>query len=108
MSKKAVKSKIGPSKVTTFISYLLHISIQLQSFLVQNEKILCLFHFFIIIGGERKLSVRETIPVVDISKWIQENTRKEDYVIFKLDVEGAEFDVIKKMLKDGTFEWVDK
>ncbi|XP_071947605.1 uncharacterized protein [Antedon mediterranea] len=59
-------------------------------------------------GGRRKLSHRKQIPVVDVSKWIQENTRKEDYVIFKLDVEGAEFRILEKMLKDGTFAWIDK
>ena len=74
----------------------------------KNEETLFVCSIFSSSGGARKLSVRETIPIVDISKWIQENTRKEDYVIFKLDVEGAEFDVVKKMLKDGTFEWVDK
>ncbi|XP_071948671.1 uncharacterized protein [Antedon mediterranea] len=59
-------------------------------------------------GGRRKLSHRKQIPVVDVSKWIQENTRKEDFVIFKLDVEGAEFGILEKMLKDGTFAWIDK
>ncbi|XP_033100207.1 uncharacterized protein LOC117103711 [Anneissia japonica] len=59
-------------------------------------------------GGRRKLAVRKTIPVVDLSRWIKENTRKEDYVIFKLDVEGAEYRILKKMLEDGTFAWIDK
>ncbi|XP_071947611.1 uncharacterized protein [Antedon mediterranea] len=59
-------------------------------------------------GGPRHLSYRKQIPVVDLSKWIQENTRKEDYVILKLDVEGAEFLILEKMLNDGTFAWIDK
>ena len=61
-----------------------------------------------ILGGTRKLAVRPTIPTVDLSRWIRENTDKEDYVIFKLDVEGAEYDILKKMLEEGTFEWIDK
>ncbi|KAI8496930.1 hypothetical protein Bbelb_255850 [Branchiostoma belcheri] len=60
------------------------------------------------LGGRRKLSLRPTVPTVDLSRWIQENTAVEDYVIFKLDVEGAEYDILKKMLADGTFKWVDK
>ncbi|XP_072042664.1 uncharacterized protein [Amphiura filiformis] len=59
-------------------------------------------------GGKRKLAVRPTIPTIDLSRWIRENTKKEDYVILKLDVEGAEFDILKKMLEEGTFDWVDK
>ncbi|KAI8502608.1 hypothetical protein Bbelb_193100 [Branchiostoma belcheri] len=56
-------------------------------------------------GGRRKLSLRPTVPTVDLSRWIQENTAVEDYVIFKLDVEGAEYDILKKMLADGTFKY---
>ncbi|XP_070538219.1 uncharacterized protein [Ptychodera flava] len=48
------------------------------------------------------------IPSVDLSQWVQQNTKKEDYVIFKLDVEGAEWEILEKMLKDGTFAWIDK
>ncbi|XP_078589447.1 uncharacterized protein LOC144869802 [Branchiostoma floridae x Branchiostoma japonicum] len=59
-------------------------------------------------GGTRKLAHHRTVPTVDLSRWIQENTEVEDYVIFKLDVEGAEYDILKKMLEDGTFKWVDK
>ena len=59
-------------------------------------------------GGARLLNVRPTIPVVDLSSWIQTYTSKDDYVILKLDVEGAEYDILKKMLVDGTFEWIDK
>ena len=62
----------------------------------------------IVSGGKRLLNVRPTIPVVDLSSWIQTHTSKDDYVIFKLDVEGAEYDILKKMLADGTFDWIDK
>ncbi|XP_066283493.1 uncharacterized protein [Branchiostoma lanceolatum] len=59
-------------------------------------------------GGQRLFSYRHTVRTIDLSKWIRENTNQEDYVIFKLDVEGAEFGILKKMLADGTFKWVDK
>ncbi|XP_070536389.1 uncharacterized protein [Ptychodera flava] len=59
-------------------------------------------------GGNRKLSRRVKVPLVDLSQWIQLNTRKEDYVILKLDVEGAEYGILRKMLDDNTFEWIDK
>ncbi|XP_070549565.1 uncharacterized protein [Ptychodera flava] len=59
-------------------------------------------------GGVRKLSRHDVIPTVDLSQWIQRNVNKEDYVIFKLDVEGAEYGILRKMLQDGTFAWIDK
>ncbi|XP_070549594.1 uncharacterized protein [Ptychodera flava] len=59
-------------------------------------------------GGSRKLSKHDVIPTIDLSQWIQQNINKEDYVIFKLDVEGAEYGILRKMLKDGTMAWIDK
>ncbi|KAI8517704.1 hypothetical protein Bbelb_037210 [Branchiostoma belcheri] len=56
----------------------------------------------------RRFGVKNVIPMVDLSKWIQENTALEDYVIFKLDVEGAEYEILEKMIKEGTFKWIDK
>ena len=48
------------------------------------------------------------MPTIDLSDWIKKHTTKDDYVIFKLDVEGAEFGILDKMLKDKTFAWIDK
>ncbi|XP_038078578.1 uncharacterized protein LOC119745942 [Patiria miniata] len=59
-------------------------------------------------GGFRKLSYRKTIPVVDLSKWIIDNFSVDDYVILKLDVEGAEFDILRKMIDDKAFAYIDK
>ncbi|XP_035696579.1 uncharacterized protein LOC118430004 isoform X2 [Branchiostoma floridae] len=61
-----------------------------------------------ITGGSRRLTYRRTVPTVDLSRWIKENTNVDDYVIFKLDVEGAEYDILTKMLKEDTFRWIDK
>ncbi|XP_077862326.1 uncharacterized protein LOC100373196 [Saccoglossus kowalevskii] len=58
--------------------------------------------------GSRKLSRQITAPIIDLSKWIQTNTKKEDYVILKLDVQGSEYGIADKMLADNTFEWIDK
>ncbi|XP_066287473.1 uncharacterized protein [Branchiostoma lanceolatum] len=59
-------------------------------------------------GGPQRMTRRHTVDTVDLSLWIQENTRLEDYVVLKMDIEGGEFDVLKKMLEDGTFKWIDK
>lgn len=44
------------------------------------------------------------VDTVDLSKWLADNTRPSDYVILKLDVEGAEYDILEKMLRDGTLD----
>ncbi|XP_035682684.1 uncharacterized protein LOC118420087 [Branchiostoma floridae] len=59
-------------------------------------------------GGRRKLSHRKTVPTVDLSQWIQQNFATNDHIILKLDVEGAEYTILKKMLQDNTFRWIDK
>ena len=47
------------------------------------------------------------VPCIDFSQFIQNNFSKEDRIIIKMDIEGSEFDTLDKMLKDGTFDWVD-
>ncbi|XP_038047892.1 uncharacterized protein LOC119721988 [Patiria miniata] len=59
-------------------------------------------------GGKRKLSTRRVIPTIDLAQWIKENFSVEDYVILKLDVEGAEFNILQRMLQTGAFKYIDK
>src|SRR5688500_7589880 len=49
------------------------------------------------------------VPVesFDFSKWVGQEFSLEDYVILSLDVEGAEFPVLTKMLQDGTLNRLD-
>jgi FkbM family methyltransferase len=49
-----------------------------------------------------------TVPSIDFSQWVQKTVKPEDYVILSLDIEGAEYDVMDKMLKDGTFKYIDR
>ena len=48
------------------------------------------------------------VDCVDLSKWITENFDKDDYIILKMDVEGAEYKVLEKMIDEGTINYVDK
>lgn len=53
----------------------------------------------------------ETIQVtcIDINKFINGlNIQKDDYVIMKLDVEGAEYDIIPYMIQNKTFEFINE
>lgn len=49
------------------------------------------------------------IPCFDLSSWIKETFEKEeDYLILKLDIEGAEYEVLNKMIEDGTIDMIDE
>ncbi|KAI8482920.1 hypothetical protein Bbelb_393380 [Branchiostoma belcheri] len=61
-----------------------------------------------ITGGARNLARHIRVKTIDFSRWIREHINEEDYVIFKLDVEGAEYDILQQMVDDGTFKLIDK
>tara|TARA_B100000287_G_C20309695_1_gene653329 strand:+ start:71 stop:655 length:585 start_codon:yes stop_codon:yes gene_type:complete len=48
------------------------------------------------------------VDCIDFSKFIIDNFNKDDYIIVKFDIEGAEYKVIEKMLEDKTFEYVNE
>jgi FkbM family methyltransferase len=50
---------------------------------------------------------QEEITCFDFSSFIQENFTKEDNIIIKMDIEGSEYDVLEKMVADGTMEYVN-
>jgi FkbM family methyltransferase len=52
--------------------------------------------------------VTQKVPSIDLSTWLKENVTKKDYVILKLDIEGAEYEVLNKMIKDGTIDLVNE
>jgi len=48
------------------------------------------------------------IPCFDLSYWIKNTFTKDDYLILKLDIEGAEYEVLNKMIEDGTIFMVNE
>jgi len=48
-----------------------------------------------------------TVDCISLSEWITANFKKEDYIILKLDIEGAEYEVIKDLEKNKTFKYID-
>ena len=48
-----------------------------------------------------------TVDSVDFSKWLIDNFSKDDYIIMKMDIEGAEYQVLPKMIEDGSIDYVD-
>jgi FkbM family methyltransferase len=53
-------------------------------------------------GGLGTLDTANPVKVrtTDLSSWLRENTSAFDYIILKLDVEGAEYDILEKMIRD--------
>ncbi len=48
------------------------------------------------------------VKTVDFGKWIVDNFKKTDLVIVKMDIEGAEFKVLRQMISDGSIQYVNK
>jgi len=59
--------------------------------------------------GDVAACVQDVIEVecVDISRLINEYD-KDDFIIVKMDVEGAEFELVRKLLKDNTIEKINE
>ena len=70
----------------------------------------------LVIDGRTDVSTFIQIPCFDLSTWLRETFTTDDYIILKLDIEGAEYEVLNKMIKDGTIymvkelwgEWHDR
>lgn len=48
------------------------------------------------------------VEAIDFSSWLEINFSKNDYIVLKIDIEGAEYEVLNKMINDGTIDWVDE
>lgn len=49
-----------------------------------------------------------TVDCIDLSQWIRKRFKKEDYIILKLDIEGAEYPILEHMLRNGTYEYINE
>ena len=48
------------------------------------------------------------VNCIDLSKWIKGNFREDDHIILKMDVEGAEYKIVEKMVKDESISMINK
>jgi len=46
------------------------------------------------------------VECIDFSSWILKTFTKNDYIILKMDIEGAETEVLNKMLHDGSIDYI--
>jgi len=58
--------------------------------------------------GELKEDLYIEVPCFDFSEWIGKTFSQNDYLIVKLDIEGAEYEVLHKMGIDGTLNLVNE
>mmetsp|Transcript_5063 Transcript_5063/g.16475 ORF Transcript_5063/g.16475 Transcript_5063/m.16475 type:complete len:239 (-) Transcript_5063:3200-3916(-) len=58
----------------------------------------------------QKNSSRNPVQVsaLDFSGWMKESFQERDYILLKMDIEGAEYKVLTKMIKDNTLCLIDK
>lgn len=52
--------------------------------------------------------VKVSAECIDFSSWLKDNIREDDYVICKIDIEGAEYEVLKKCIRDNTLKLIDR
>jgi FkbM family methyltransferase len=48
------------------------------------------------------------VQALDLSDWIANHCKDCDFVAIKLDIEGAEYAVLEKMIREGTIDLVDQ
>lgn len=48
------------------------------------------------------------VEALDFSRWLKDNLSKDDHIILKMDIEGAEYKVLNKMIGDNTFSYIDE
>lgn len=57
-------------------------------------------------GGEFVEEVE--VPRIDLSEWIIKNLNQDDFVILKMDIEGAEYDVLEKIVSTDAIKYIDR
>lgn len=53
-------------------------------------------------------AVIKELPCIDLARFIKENFTPEDYLILKLDIEGAEYDVLERLLFCNVLGWLNE
>lgn len=58
--------------------------------------------------GQLDIDHPQQVECIDFSQWILNNFSPEDYVIVKMNIEGAEYNVLDKMIRDDSIKCVSK
>lgn len=61
-----------------------------------------------LIGGVTSVNIGKwqayTVPVVDIVTWMRKYFSKDDFIVLKMDIEGAEFPILNEMLDNNDIQ----
>ena len=57
--------------------------------------------------SDKHFHLQREVPCFDFSRFVSENFSKDDNIIVKMDIEGSEYDVLEKMVVDGTIEYIN-
>ena len=50
---------------------------------------------------------KHTVKCISLSKWVLDNFTKKDHIVLKLDVEGAEYEIIKDLYNNECLQFID-
>jgi len=48
------------------------------------------------------------VPCIDLSTWIMDNFEPDDYIVLKMNIEGAEYPVLEKMITDKSLRYINE
>jgi FkbM family methyltransferase len=58
-------------------------------------------------GGTRCFYMKHcTVPCFDFSEFLIQNFTKDDHIVIKMDIEGAEYDVLEDMIRRDVISWI--
>uniref|UniRef100_A0A061R9V7 DUF7870 domain-containing protein n=3 Tax=Tetraselmis sp. GSL018 TaxID=582737 RepID=A0A061R9V7_9CHLO len=58
--------------------------------------------------SRRRPKPRMTVEAYDFDNWLRSTVTEEDFVVVKLDIEGAEHELLAKLMKSGTIALIDE
>jgi|694.fasta_scaffold14721_11 FkbM family methyltransferase len=59
-------------------------------------------------AGSKPFVEEVEVPTINLSEWLVQNLSENDYVILKMDIEGAEYDTLEKIITDGRLKFINK
>lgn len=59
-------------------------------------------------GGGVDYSRPVEVDAIDFSEWIINSFKQDDYLIIKMDIEGAEYEVLEKMIETGSINYLNE
>ena len=60
------------------------------------------------LGSSHNIVQDGTRPAIDIADWLRRTVRPDDFVVVKMDIEGAEYDVVPHLLREKVADLIDE